>query len=223
MSLALWKLKGKREYLEQTERTLFNEFFANQFARGDFGHYKIADSGIDFGGARAWWCCALHGLRAFADIFGAVFRVEADRLYFDLPIDGTGRAGEFAIRADSNLVKDGSVTLEVVSAPTTAAELAVRVSGWSDDVTMESGDSHIEREMRDGYRLARRIWKTGARVTLRYQPKIRLERDARHSKKVGVFNGPWLLAVSEADSPYFFDEHYEHNRVDTRRLRRSTP
>jgi hypothetical protein len=33
-----------------------------------------------------------------------------------------------------------------------------------------------------------------------------------------VFNGPWLLAVSESNSPYFFDEPYEHNRVNAASL-----
>jgi DUF1680 family protein len=55
--VALSRESKDRRYLElaarMAERTLFNEFFANQFESGDFGHYKIAQSGIGFGGARA--------------------------------------------------------------------------------------------------------------------------------------------------------------------------
>lgn len=222
LSLALWRLTGNSEYLEQAERTLFNEFFANQFASGDFGHYKIAPTGIGFGGARAWWCCTLHGLRALADVYGTVFRTGEGRLYFDLPADGEGQASELAVRANSTLETDGSILLEVVSAPASEAEIAVRVPAWSDGIAIDLGDSRIDSAVNDGYRVVRRIWKAGERVTVRYKPKPRLERDPRHPKQVAVFNGPWLLAVSETDSPYFYDEPYEHNRVNAAPLLESS-
>jgi hypothetical protein len=147
-----------------------------------------------------------------------LFRPESNRLNYDLPVDGDGHVGDFAIRADSSLENDGSVALEVISAPAPEAALAVRVPGWSNGVAIESGDLKLESELRDGYRVVRRIWTAGEQLTLRYEPKTRLERNPAHSKQVAVFNGPWLLAVSETNSPYFFDEPYEHNRVNAAAL-----
>ena len=89
LSLGLWRATGKRKYLETAERAVFNELRFNQFATGDFGHRVYTDTGLPGdGSARAWWCCTLHGLRAFPDIQGSVFRATKEGLWYDLPLDG---------------------------------------------------------------------------------------------------------------------------------------
>src|SRR5260370_33141274 len=69
LSLDLWRATGDAKYLEQAERTLFNEFRLNQFASGDFGHHTLSAGGIAPPFARAWWCCKLHSLRALSARF----------------------------------------------------------------------------------------------------------------------------------------------------------
>jgi DUF1680 family protein len=122
LSLALWRATGSPKYLENAEFTLFNEYGSIQFSTGDFGHRVITATGIVMNGpaesggtARAWWCCTLHGLRGFIDVFASVFREKNGGLYYDLPVDGKGIAGACTIAANSSLQRDGTIQLESVT------------------------------------------------------------------------------------------------------------
>ena len=53
--------------------------------------------------ARAWWCCTLHGARAFYAVRRMVFHDDDRGLAYDLPVDGTGAAKGLSLRADSSL------------------------------------------------------------------------------------------------------------------------
>jgi hypothetical protein len=63
LSLDLWRETGEAKYIEQAERALIS---------GDFGHYPLSAEGIPPPHARAWSCCMMHGLRAFAAVFEGV-------------------------------------------------------------------------------------------------------------------------------------------------------
>ena len=43
LSLDLWEITRQPRYLEQAERTLFNELAMNQFHTGDYGHHTFTD------------------------------------------------------------------------------------------------------------------------------------------------------------------------------------
>ena len=117
LSLALWKATGKRKYLEMGERAVFNELAFNQFATGDFGHRLFSETGLPGNGAvRAWWCCTLHGLRAFPDIHSSVFRATKQGLWYDLPMDARIGTGNLSAVAESSLADDGKVKITVTSA-----------------------------------------------------------------------------------------------------------
>ena len=219
LSLRLWRLTGKLQYLEAAERTLFNEFAMNQFSTGDFGHRALARTGVRAGAteaqaggsARAWWCCTLHGLRAFPEIFRHAWREGAEGLCYDLPVEGEGEAGGLRIRASSSLELDGTIRLEILAAPARAAEALVRLPHWAERIGIDVHGAAAETALRDGwYRLAR-AWRAGDRVTLRYAMKTRAE--GGDAGRVALFHGPWLLGVAEATDPFFFDEPYARNRL----------
>ena len=90
LSLELWQIARRPEFLAQAELELFNEFSFNQFHTGDFGHHVLTETGMTGPTARAWWCCTLHGARAFYAIRRMVFHEDANGLAYDLPVDGTG-------------------------------------------------------------------------------------------------------------------------------------
>ena len=87
LNLALWRITREPRFLDQAELTLFNEFAANQFDTGDYGSRVLSPTGVSTGtdadgagAARCWWCCTLHGLRAFRDIFDHVFHADGGDL-----------------------------------------------------------------------------------------------------------------------------------------------
>ena len=229
LNLDLWRETKNSEYLEQAERTLFNEFFLNQFATGDFGHVSLHETGIGAETARAWWCCTLHGLRAFPAVFDSVFRSEDEKLFYDLPLDGESGVEGLRVEARSSLENVGSIRLQIADSDDRSHTIKVRKPAWASKLEAQT-PLHIEvtdvdvtdADMADAEVTGRRekylsltgVWKAGDEVVLHYSFETRLEPHPRRSGYTAVFQGPWLLAVDEASSPYFFDEPHSHNRVD---------
>ncbi|MFN7999300.1 MAG: glycoside hydrolase family 127 protein [Bryobacteraceae bacterium] len=198
LSLDLWRETREPKYLEEAERTLFNEFSMNQFATGDFGHHTFSGNGMQPPYARAWWCCTMHGLRAMAAVFGSVMMERDGKLWLDLPADGTGHAGGLAVRVESSLEVDGSVKLTVTATDGKAHTIAVRRPVWATSVS--------ETEFA-------RVWKQGETVTVKYAMATRAVREAKRGGKAAVLYGPWLLGVDAEAAPHYFDEPANENRV----------
>lgn len=210
LSLALWQLTNKPEYLEAAERTLFNEFSFNQSHSGDFGHHEITETGFGYSHARAWWCCTLHGLRAFRDIFDAVFHARGGALDYDLPVDGRGRLDGLEVQAESTLGADGRIVLSIVKSDGASRVVALRRPPWAKAVALELNGKPAEAPEAGGYLRIERAWTAGDRLALRYDLQTRT---VRRNGRIALFHGPWLLGVDAAESPNFFDEPAAENRV----------
>lgn len=227
LNLMLWRLTRRRIYLRRAELTLFNEFEFNEFDTGDFGHHHLLSSGIGHEAARAWWCCTLHGLRAFPVIFENAFHAEDGMLAYDLAVDGAGEGAGLKLRADSKLELDGAVRLQVLKARAKPATLAIRRPRWAGSVEISLGGKRLPAAVRDGYSRITRHWKAGETVLVRYRMRTRtierlgpaprrrmlqLTRQARR-KQIAIFHGPWLLAVDDVDSPAFYNQPSTRNRL----------
>ena len=213
LGLELWRLTGKLQYLEQAEGSLLNGFSFNQFPNGDFGHHVLEENGIGSSGVRAWWCCTLHGLRAFPDIAAAAFHSKERVVFYDLPIDSRVDADGWKIRADSSLARDGTVRLEVVEADGRIGTLAIRRPGWATAIEASVDGRPVPGEMQNGYLRLDRGWRSGESVQVRYRMETRLVHHAERPNRVALFHGPWLLGVDERMSPQFFGELASQNRV----------
>ncbi len=219
LSLALWRITGRLKYLEAAERTLFSEFAMNQFETGDFGHRALAATGVRAGAtdphggasARAWWCCTLHGLRAFPEIFRHVWRDSGGALWMDLPIEGTGRTDGLSVASSSTLELDGTLTLRVMESDGRRTALQLRHPSWSDGAEIHSHSGGAEIASAEGWYRVVRPWQPGDVVTVRYSMKTRALRG--DDGRVALFHGPWLLGVAEAADPFFFDEPFTTNRL----------
>ena len=214
LSLALWQLTGNTKYIEQAERTLFNEFAMNQFQTGDFGERPISTSGTPVGAGpdglgsnRCWFCCTLHGLRGFADVFSRVFRVKSGSLWFDLPVDGCGKVEGFVVTATSELGQNGTVKLVITACDQAAHSLFVRRPAWASGIEITVNTAAVPTSVADGFVEIRRRWKSGDVVSLTYAMQTRAERKNGH---VALFHGPWLLGVDDKTNPYFRDELWQN-------------
>ena len=218
LNLELWCETGDSKYLEQAERTLFNEFFLNQFSSGDFGHVHLRETGIGSDTARAWWCCTLHGLRAFPAVFDSVFRSDEEKLSYELPLDGEGSLEGLRVAASSLLEKNGSIRLTITASDSIRRTISIRVPEWAAKLEVHAPPSVEMAGPQGGYLSLTGAWEVGDEVVLDYHFRTRLETHPGRSGYTAVFHGPWLLAVDEANSPYFFDEPYAHNRVELSNL-----
>ena len=213
LGLDLWRETGNVDYLEQAERTLFNEFALNQFASGNFGHVNLRRTGVGPETARAWWCCTLHGLRTFPDIERAAFRLDDGTLYYDLPVDAIFKRTDLRVTAKSSLETDGGITVSIAEALDPAIRLAVRLPSWAKSISVNIENEPQEVRVIDGYLRIERAPRPGTEIHLSYDFITRLESRPDKPGYAAVFHGPWLLAVSASSSPEFFDEPYHFNRV----------
>ena len=218
LNLELWRETSDSKYLEQAERTLFNEFFLNQFSSGDFGHVSLRETGIGSDTARAWWCCTLHGLRAFPAVFDSVFRSDGEKLFYELPLDGEGSLEGLRVAASSLLEKNGSIRLTITVSDSKRRTISIRVPEWAAKLEVHAPPNAEMAGPQGGYLSLTGAWEVGDEVVLDYHFRTRLETHPSRSDYTAVFRGPWLLAVDEANSPYFFDEPYAHNRVELSNL-----
>ena len=230
LNLELWHETGGWQYLEQAERTLFNEFFLNQFASGDFGHIRLRETGVGAETARAWWCCTLHGLRAFPAVFDSVFRSDGQKLFYELPLDGQGSLEDLRVVAASSLEQDGSIRLKIPASDGSLRTVSIRVPNWVSKLGVQAPPNVEVTAPRAGpkagpkesYLTLTGAWTEGDEVVLNYSFETRLETRPSRPDYTAVFHGPWLLAVDEASFPYFFDEPYLHNRVELSNLEEGT-
>jgi DUF1680 family protein len=213
LNLALWRATAKPRYLENAELTLFNEFAFNQFSSGDFGHRVLTGEGVSAVSARAWWCCTFHGLRAYPDVFRAAFRGDAESLRFDLPVSGEGRAGGLVMSAISSLGANGTVTLRVTAAPASARRLSIRVPAWADRIGVSLNGRPLEGSRAGAAWETSRVWRPGEVIAVHYVFGTRTVESPADPSRLAIFHGPWLLGIDAHDSPSFFDEPSQENRV----------
>ncbi len=218
LSLALWRATGKQKYLERGERAVFNELAFNQFATGDFGHRVYTDTGFaGDGSARAWWCCTLHGLRAFPDIHASVFRATKEGLWYDLPLDGRSmhggaEPGGLSAVAETGLARDGAVRIRITGAGAGPATLRVRKPAWAERVDLHVKGSAQLPKLEDGYLGVERVWAAGDVVEVKYAMSLRPQPVGE--ERVAYFYGPWLLGAQWSDNPVYFNELTTDNRLE---------
>jgi DUF1680 family protein len=213
LSLALWKATGKRRYLEMAERAVFNELAFNQFATGDFGHRLYTETGLPGNGAaRAWWCCTLHGLRAFPDVHGSVFRATKEGLWYDLPMDGRIDSGTLRAVAQSSLAENGTVRITITEAGTGLDSLFIRKPQWAATTDIRIAGDARQYAAGEGYVGLERTWAAGQVIELKYAMSLR--QWANGEGRAAYFFGPWLLGASAADNPAYFNELTADNRLE---------
>ena len=213
LNLGLWAETRNPRYLDNADLTLFNEFLFNQFSTGDYGHHKFSAEGIAPSCARAWWCCTFHGLRAFPDIFNATFHSEPARLCYDLPVDGQGATAGLTLQAASTLAQDASVMLTATKADAAEHVLSIRQPTWASALELQLNRRAVTGVTQAGAVEIRRRWQKGDKLVVHYVMRTRLLTNPSAASQVAIWHGPWLLGVDEQDSPVFFNEPMEKNRV----------
>jgi hypothetical protein len=217
LSLGLHRATGKAAYLERAERCLLNHLYFNQFTTGDFGSRSFFGGGtkptenVD----RAWWCCTMHGYRAFPDVLASVVSTEGDAARVDLFVeaDWTGHGFELSMRERTRSPLDTAVAVEVRKAG--GARLAFRRPSWADGVRLSVNGAPVTPVERDGSLALPRPPAAGDRVEVSFAHRVAVEtRDRRllapadlAEPTEGLLHvGPRLYGVDDGTEPLFFGE-----------------
>ena len=220
LSLQLHRATGLVEYLDRAERCLVNGFAHNQFTNGDFGSRVFFDQGIQPSPSvdRAWWCCTMHGYRAFRDVLDHAV-VEKDgtvavQLFEDVDFRGT-RA---ALRVRRTL---HGLTCEVASG--FEGVLAVREPSWADGPSLSRNGTPPATKREGGFLRVEGRFAAGERIEARLVPRLRLLTPKGEGillsalgsdpVRAALYCGPWLVVADEQIDPIFFGEPWPGNVV----------
>lgn len=213
LNLGLWTETRNPRYLEHAELTLFNEFALNQSHTGDFGHHNLISTGIGDFCAHAWWCCTIHGLRAFPDVFRAAFHAEPGRLHYDLPVEGQVTGEGLTLQVNSTLEQNATVTLTVTKSDDRELALRLRQPAWASALEVILNRRRLTGNATNDSLEIRRVWKRGDTLTIHYPLRTRLVPHPDDAGRVAIVRGPWFLGVNRQNNPAFFDEPFVQNRV----------
>jgi DUF1680 family protein len=220
LTLALHRVTGKPEYLEQAERCYVNAFAHNQFATGDFGSRVWFRDGlmptpsVD----RAWWCCTMHGYRAYRDVLDAIVSEQRDVLTVALfdDVDFAGPRAGLRLRRNAR-------GFEATFTRAFDGVLALREPSWADGYAVLVNGAPQPGAAQDGFRCLRRAFAAGDRVEVAFVPRLRLVRPDRSELplaqlggepvRAALFCGPFLMGVDEAIDPLFFGEPWPGNVI----------
>ena len=226
LSLDLFRATGRAGYLERAERCLLNHFSLNQFATGDFGHRAFFEQGVmpTPSVGRAWWCCTMHGYRAFRDVLDAVVRLDGDRACVDLFQDvdwaREGLALGLRYRAESPL--RSRLTIQVHRTRKDAPLLALRKPEWAESVTLSLNGAAVSAPEAQGYHEIGQRLLAGDQVEMAMTHRAFIEtRDGRRLAPAEVGGeiegilaaGPWLYAADDELEPLFFGEPWQGANV----------
>jgi hypothetical protein len=227
LSLALWRATGKPEYLERAENCLENGLLPNQFATGDFGSRVTFGRGIKPADNvdRAWWCCTMHGYRAFPDVLESVItRSDGDGIALNLYQDADWSDGRIGIEARSRGVSDNAslrFQIRVTDAASVRLTFALRRPSWADSMQCRVNGETVPGKLLNDYIRIDRVWEKGdvvelslacrAVLQLRDGSRVRLDGPGSDSAEAALFYGPWLMGISENDEPLFYGEPWPGN------------
>jgi DUF1680 family protein len=220
LSLQLWRLTGKSEYLDRAERCLLNHFFFNQFYTGDFGHHILYENGFRPSEQQgmAWWCCTMHGLRAFGDVVDSVVTKANDTARVNLFLEGTWSFGSLELTTKYvGPSRTGAGDIFRITLDKGSAEpisLAVRQPPWAESLGVSIDSRGVETTGGDdGYCVLQRPCRPGESVDVHLDYRVCLETRERkviplqslgsEPVEAALYYGPWLMCVHELDDPLF--------------------
>ncbi len=187
LSLMLWRNTGQTRYLDMAERTLWNEYFANQWPDGGYGHrfWGVDDLGpyaFHQYSEEALWCCTFHGPLAI-DQFKSYAAVEAaDGIFYNFPVDFlasvTVSGAQWTVLSHSLLpLENVPVRCEVKLTRKSGSGkmiLRIRQPEWAEKVVVKVDGGQVGTTATDGYVNTRPLL-SGAALQIEYHGHAYLE------------------------------------------------
>jgi DUF1680 family protein len=217
LSLQLHAVTGHADYLERAERCLVNGFDHNQF---DFGSRVFFDRGIKPTESvdRAWWCCTMHGYRAYQDILDHTVVEKPGKVSVQLfeDVDFAGKMASVSLRRTP-------FGVECTMLRAFDGTIALRSPSWASSVELRLNGRPVEAPTEGGFLSVRRAFAAGDTLAARLTYRIRLltskgkelapEQLGEQPIRAALYCGPWLMAIDESIDRYFFGEPWPGNVV----------
>jgi hypothetical protein len=159
----------------------------------------------------------LHGLRTFAELQRAAFRVASDSIFFEFPIDSQIRTPSVFAKAQSTLAETGMIRIDIEQAKA-AQSLIVSKPSWADNITITRNGNQVP-----GLKVER--ISAGDVILVNYGMSLHVSSHASGAKTPEgrcLHFGPWLLGATSSANPKYFNELYAENLLDLKTASRHT-
>jgi uncharacterized protein len=209
VTLKLWQLTGKAEYLEDAHLILFNALLANQ-KDGDFGTNVCVGPNQqaflkDGFYARATWCCSVHAGKGFARTLQYSQFLKDDGLVITILGNNMVTArlpgGELTLKQTTGYPYEGGVQFEVLSsASPQERELCVFLPSWvvPDSVAVSVNGQKVEAAIVDAFLRVKRVMRAGDVIRVAFEQAFRCAPLLNPEHMPGYHRymyGPLLLGV----------------------------
>jgi DUF1680 family protein len=184
LNLMLWRDTGRTEYLDMAERLLWNEYAANQWPDGGYGHRNVDTDpqgvyALNKYSAEAVWCCCFHGPLGLRDLKGCLAAGGPDCIYYNFPMEFSApvRVGKRTCLVTSKIqsCEDGfPVCCAVTVKGPGRTPMLVRVPEWAGKVEIETGGRTTPILARNGYLLTAPL-SSGEEVRITYRAPLCIE------------------------------------------------
>jgi len=209
VTLRLWQLTGKVEYLEDAQLILFNGLLANQ-KDGDFGTNNCVGPNRetflrDGPYRRATWCCSVHAGKGFARTMQYSQFLLDDGLAVTIPGNNTVAArlpgGDLVVRQRTGYPYEGGARYEVLASDSAEERrLSVFIPSWvaPESVSVRVNGRPFAARAAEGFVTVRRAMRQGDAIEIdfpssfRCAPLLYPERLPGHHR---YFHGPLLLGA----------------------------
>lgn len=210
LSRELFKITGEHKYADYYEHTYLNAILASgnkytgmttyfqPMATGCFKVYCNADLEKNF-----FWCCSGTGLENFTKLGDSFYYHSDNQLFVSIYSASTLEWKEkgLTLVQKSNLPESNVVTFEVEKADGEELEFVFRIPDWAEtfgikDCNLKIDGLDFSDAVKKGYICLKNNWKTGDKITIEFQQKLKAYTLADSNGHSFAFKyGPAVLAA----------------------------
>jgi len=217
------EMKPSSEYGDAMERALFNTVLAGMSRDGKkFFYVNPLEVNPELAGVnrnldhvkptrQSWFgcaCCPPNIARLLASLNQYIYATRNATIYTNLYIGNTSLllvdGTLITLTQTTNYPWDGDVAFKIEMNKSKKFTLALRIPSWCTQASITVNNQTIEPNIKDGYALLKRTWKSGDSVTLTLKMEILRVKGhplIRHtSGKVAIQRGPLVYCLEEADN-----------------------
>lgn len=224
LNAELWKISGQARYIEEIERTAYNDLLGAQAPNGEDWCYYVFPNGRRVH-TTYWRCCKSSGAMAL-EMLPRLAYAQPDETTIAVNLYGPGEAqcnlrgaGAVHISQHTAYPADGGISLRVDAEHAARFRIRLRIPAWAENACIEvSGEAMDARADEHGYAGIERMWQPGDELRIRFAMRPRLHRavnrnvqesrapdgsevrqEVLHFEYAAITCGPWVFATELID------------------------
>jgi uncharacterized protein len=194
------------KYMDYYERTMINHILSStdHECLGASTYFMPTNPGGQKGYDEENSCCHGTGLENHFKYAEAIFFEDADSLYVNLFVPSALNDETKGLQVVQSVPEMFSGEVEIHIETLTRTNLRVRIPYWHQgDITAFVNQTKVNTVEENGYLVLSHKWNKGDKVTMKFTPRLRLERTPDKPDIASLAFGPYILAAVSDQKDYF--------------------